>query len=202
MKDFDYFLKIQNILCMAVIFTVSFFYLDRWVAAFFHEHFPVYLNHVAFLGSGWLYIVAFALMSSFFWFIYPNKKWRNRFAGLCISVFIPYVICGVLKVLLGRARPELWFSDHLFGFFGFHMHDLYWSFPSGHTTTLMSVAMGIGVIFPRALYYLIALALVCALSRVMLTFHYLSDVLGSAYLVGIEFALMMKGWKKLRKGYT
>ena len=59
--------------------------------------------------------------------------------------------CSALKMFLGRARPVLWFHEHLFGFFGPTLQPTYHSFPSGHTMTFISVALGLSMLWPAYL---------------------------------------------------
>lgn len=175
-----------------VLLILSFFYFDRPIASFFHEHPWSFVRYFSYFGDGVVYIILFAGLTALFGFLKPQSPWRKRCMILFVGLIIPYAICLVLKVLLGRARPELWFSDHLFGFFGLATQRPYWSFPSGHTTTWMAIAMGLALIYPRLRTWFVSFGLLIALSRVVSTDHYLSDVLASAYLVGIEFVLMRK----------
>ena len=102
---------------------------------------------------------------------------------------IPNLFGFVVKIVLGRARPDLLFSIDYFGFYGFKLNNLYWSFPSGHTLTSTALASGLGVIFPRYFYAFLGGALLVASSRILLYHHYLSDVMTGLYmsllLVGI-----------------
>ena len=88
----------------------------------------------------------------------------------------------VLKIILSRARPDLLFDGNLFGFYWFKFSDLYWSFPSGHSITVVSLASGLSVLFPKYFYALFAVAFLVIVTRVFLCFHYLSDVMTGAYL--------------------
>jgi len=82
-------------------------------------------------------------------------------------------------------------QSHEFGFYGFKTSYDYWSFPSGHTTTIMSLAFGLSVLFPRYWVILVSSAVVVALSRVLLIQHYLSDVIVATYLALIEVTILV-----------
>jgi membrane-associated phospholipid phosphatase len=88
----------------------------------------------------------------------------------------------ILKVIFSRSRPDLFLNHNLFGFFWFKLNDSYWSFPSGHTITIISVASGLSVLFARFFYPLFAFAILIVLTRVLLYYHYLSDVMMGFYL--------------------
>src|SRR5271155_5424767 len=55
----------------------------------------------------------------FFLFRYLLKKqvWANRFLLVLISIPLGNVIVWILKFLFGRARPKLFFSEQLYGFY-------------------------------------------------------------------------------------
>ena len=109
---------------------------------------------------------------------------------LLLCVLIPNIISLALKILLGRARPELLFDQSLYGFYGLHFVRPFWSFPSGHTTTVVGLVLGLMLIFPRHFYAFIVAGLLVISTRVFLTDHYLSDVLGTSYLVLFEVGLL------------
>ena len=178
---------------------ILFFYIDQPVAYYFHDldyrtNQPM-LHWITLLGSGKVYFAPLFIIAVFFRYIFPNKPLEARAWFLWLCALIPSTICLVLKVVLGRARPDLLFTEHLYGFYGWHTNELFWSFPSGHTTTLMGVIFGLGVLFPRFLYLFIAIGLAIVSSRILLTHHYLSDVLVAAFLALLEVGLL-RWWLK------
>lgn len=179
---------------VAFIF-LSFFYFDKSVAYYFHDLnlntiFPV-LNWVTCLGEGFVYIGAFFLLALFFRYIYRNNTWETRAWFLWLCVLAPNVVSIFLKILLGRARPKLLFDDNLFGFYGLQSNGLYWSFPSGHTTTIVGLVLGFSIVFPRLVYLWLLSGFLIISTRVLLTNHYLSDVMATSYLVLLEIGLMV-----------
>ena len=121
---------------------------------------------------------------------------------LWACVLIPNSIALVLKVILGRARPILWFNEHLYGFYGMKFHTAYWSCPSGHTTTAMSLAIALSMIWPRYIYGFLAVGLSVAVSRVMLAQHYFSDVVATSYLVVLELGLLLLWLRRKKSGFV
>ena len=139
------------------------------------------------------------LLALWFRYIKVNPLWEARFWFLFICVAIVSSACGILKVSLGRARPSMWLEQKAFGFYGWHMDAPFMSFPSGHTSIIMSLAFALSILFPRYGVPVMLAGFVVALSRVLLVHHYLSDVLTASYLaligVGIILAyLQKKSW--------
>lgn len=169
---------------------VSFFYFDKPIAYYFYgldvkNSLPV-IYWLTKLGIGAIDITALLLLALFFRYIYKNKQFETRSWFLWLCALVPNLICLVLKMTLGRARPELLFDDHQFGFYGFHTSSQFWSMPSGHTTTVMGIVFGLCVLFPRYCIAFILFGLGIASTRVFLTDHYLSDVLATTYLTLLE----------------
>ena len=125
--------------------------------------------------------------------VYESRSWY-----LLGCVFVANLVCFVCKVTLGRARPDLLFASNEFGFYWFKLSKFYWSFPSGHTTTVVSLAVGLGVLFPRYFYIALTVALLVAASRVLLYYHYLSDVL-SAFYISLLVVGFFTGYLKDKK---
>jgi len=74
----------------------------------------------------------------------------------------------------------------------------YASIPSGHGTTAFAAAIAIGALWPRARPYMWVYALLIALSRVVVTAHYPSDVIASAFF-GILGAVLVRDWFAVRR---
>jgi lipid A 4'-phosphatase len=119
----------------------------------------------------------------------PARKRRLALhAWRAIFVFVAVagagLACDILKPVFGRARPRLYVSDGIFGFTWHGAHANYWSFPSGHATTIAALAAALVVIDRRLLPYCAAAALLVMTSRIVLDLHFLSDVLAGAVLAG------------------
>lgn len=183
---FHFMIKPGSIFTYGLLCTLVFLYMDKPLAEI------LYAQDVStrYIFISWLtHLGLFALYSSLFfaaalWFRYVKKNALNEarcwFLWLC--VLFNGSLCVVLKIFLGRARPELWFEHGFYGFYGFEYHSVFWSLPSGHTTTVMTVAFGLSVLFPRFRSLFILTGLSVALSRVLLVHHYLSDIMAAVYL--------------------
>jgi len=111
---------------------------------------------------------------------FAANAWRAGFVFAAIAV--PGLIGDILKPIFGRARPKLLFMDDASSFNWAGGGADYWSFPSGHTITIVGLAAALFLIYPRGLpLYVLAAALVAA-SRVVIDAHYLSDVLAGGFL--------------------
>lgn len=150
-----------------------------------------WLSWITMAGLSVIYVFGFLLLALYFRYIKKNNTQEIRMWFLWLCVMVSNVICGLLKIILGRARPEMWFEQHAYGFYGFHTQSSYWSFPSGHTTTIMAVAFGLCVVYPRYAYAFVISGCFIALSRVCLVQHYLSDVLTATYFVLLEVGLLL-----------
>jgi membrane-associated phospholipid phosphatase len=96
-----------------------------------------------------------------------------------------------VKYLLGRTRPKLWLENQ-----EFTIHPLThgWavnSFPSGHSQASWAAMTALALLFPRYARVFIGIATLVALSRVMLTVHWLSDAMAGAWL-GFAAALILR----------
>lgn len=185
---------------------LSFFYLDKPIANYFRGfnpriNLPV-LNWITLLGAGSLYLLLFFTLALFFRYIYKVKQWEKTSWFLWFCVLIPSGICLVIKRILGRARPDAWFSHHYYGFYGWHSKNAFLSFPSGHTTTVMGCVFGLCIVFPRFSYGFILAGLAVAATRIFLIQHYLSDVLAGIYLALLGVGLLVWIIKKINLRHT
>jgi hypothetical protein len=192
---FTWMTKPWVMIAYGVLVILSYCYWDKPLAYYFHSldlkrQFPI-LSWFTHLGEGALYITLFFFIALYFRFIRPHKFNEKRTWFLWLCILIPYIVCGVLKVTLGRARPELFFTEHLYGFYGFHLHSEFWSFPSGHTTTIMALAFSLSFLFARYSLAFILAGLAIVLTRIMLNQHYLSDVLATSYLTLVGIGLLV-----------
>ncbi|CAM4503542.1 MAG: hypothetical protein LEGION0403_FIIPPAGN_01869 [Legionella sp.] len=185
-KTFEFMKKPWVILFYAILVILSYIFVDKDLATYFHQQDLRTNIHVLSIltafGQWIVYIVLFLATALYFRYVHTNPVFEARAWYLLGCIFIANLVCFVLKVSLSRARPDLLFSSNELGFYWFKMGKYYWSFPSGHTTTVVSLTVGIGVLFPRYFYAVLGVALLVAASRVLLYYHYLSDVMIGFYL--------------------
>jgi membrane-associated phospholipid phosphatase len=174
---------------------LSFQHLDKPIADYFYnldvKTHLVIIDWITKLGLGIIYLPSLLILTIFSRYVLKNKELTARFLFLFMCVAIPGLICGFLKIIFGRARPTLWLHHDVYGFYGLQWQAPFWSFPSGHTTTIMSMTFGLIIVFPRYAYGFLLAGLTVAASRVLLTHHYLSDILAAGYLSLLEIGLFL-----------
>jgi undecaprenyl-diphosphatase len=120
-----------------------------------------------------------------------------RLGFVFVAIALPSLVVTIVKRLIGRARPlrvDGW--DIYFAPFSWRAD--FASMPSGHSTTAFAAAVALGALFPRARPALFLYAGLIAISRVVLTAHYPSDVVAGA-VVGACGALIVRSWFAARR---
>lgn len=115
-----------------------------------------------------------------------------RLGFLFLAIGLPGLFFTIVKRLIGRARP-LVERGEIFDYRPFGWSVDYASFPSGHAVDAFAIAMAVGALWPRARPLLWTYAVAIAVSRVVLTAHYPSDVLAGA-VGGIVGVLLVRDW--------
>jgi len=145
---------------------------------------------VTILGDSLWYFIILVPAFIYFWFLAKNKLWSKRIIFILVSLSISGLLNLLIKWLAGRYRPNMLEK----GFFGFNYfgvgYDLN-SFPSGHTVTAFSLAAAVSILFPRTGIFAFIIAISIGMTRIILTSHYLSDVIAGAG-IGILSAMILK----------
>lgn len=102
--------------------------------------------------------------------------------ALLLSLAIATAALHTIKLFVGRRRPRDDFQHELYGFEFFKFETQHDSFPSGHALTIFCVATVLSAALPALAPLWFALAAYLALTRAMLTSHFLSDVMMGAAL--------------------
>jgi membrane-associated phospholipid phosphatase len=113
-----------------------------------------------------------------------------RLGFLFLAISLPGIVQAILKHQIGRRRPS---ALGPFAYEPFSWEHQFSSFPSGHATTAFSVLVAFGALFPRLRPLLWTYAILIAISRVVISTHYPSDVMAGA-LVGGFGALLIRNW--------
>jgi membrane-associated phospholipid phosphatase len=118
-----------------------------------------------------------------------------RLEFVFLAIALPGLTVTIVKRLIGRVRP----SDlGPFAYMPWSWQPAYASMPSGHATTASAAAIAIGAVWPRARVPMWIFAGVIALSRVVITAHYVSDVIAAAF-VGAFGAILVRNWFAARR---
>jgi membrane-associated phospholipid phosphatase len=195
-------------LLSTLIVSIIFLYLfiDRAVGEYFLANASTYRaigKTISISGESHWYIATALLGFLFFKYYKKNTLYGQRFLFLFYINIFSGLISVILKWLFGRVRPWGLKGDRdEYGFLLFDNFDMsfiekikfqfatliespgtYTSFPSGHTTTIMSVATYLSLLFPRYIYLWFTVALISASSRVIAYDHYISDIF-AGFIVG------------------
>ena len=140
--------------------------------------------------SQWYYIMLIPAFI-YFRFLAKNKLWSMRSLFLLLSISLSGLISVLIKWIVGRHRPVMLLKEDLFGFNYFGMGYELSSFPSGHTVTAFSLALAVSMLFPRLTIPIFIVATSIGISRILITSHYLSDVIAGA-CIGILSTMIVK----------
>ena len=121
-----------------------------------------------------------------------------RLGFLFFSIGLPGLVFTIAKRLVGRARPFVEGSAGPLVYHPLGWNVEYSSLPSGHAVDAFAAAMAIGTLWPRARLVMWTYAVIIALSRVVLTAHFPSDVMVGAF-VGVLGALLVRDWYAARR---
>jgi undecaprenyl-diphosphatase len=124
-----------------------------------------------------------------------------RVGFVFLGVALPSLFVTIVKRLIGRARPlRVEGFDVYFAPFSWRAD--FASLPSGHATTAFAAAFALGALFPRARAVLWIYAVLIAMSRVILTAHYPSDVIAGAVVGACGALLVCRFFAARRLAFT
>lgn len=101
----------------------------------------------------------------------------NYSIAFIASLMVGSSVLHVIKLVLGRRRPRDDMEMGLYGFMPLAFNTDYNSFPSGHALTICCVAVIFTCVWPMLAPLWFAVAAILAVTRTLLTAHFLSDVL-------------------------
>lgn len=181
-----------------IFITLSYFYIDIPLANYCRGLDPrmrAFFGVVTELGISIWYLGASLSLFLFFRFFYKNNFWARRALFFFVAIAGSGIIVNILRFLLGRYRPEVLFAQGIYGFQFFQIESTAVSFPSGHATTAFAIATVLITFWRKEWPLFIIFALSVAASRVIITAHFLSDVIAGAYL-GCLSVIYLKKWGK------
>lgn len=182
----------------AILYTLLYQYIDRDVAIYMKSIVTPGLHQVSenlsllAMPKFWTLISLLSLTLAILCYITKRFSILSfHLIYLSMSVLLAQFLGEIIKYSLGRARPLLFLQDHIYGFHFMAVDRLYHSTPSGHTLCIFAFAMAASILYKRSSLILFIFATVTGLSRIVLTEHYMSDVLFGAY-IGIISAMLMQ----------
>ena len=178
----------------SIMTVVSYLYWDITLTKYCQALSPAIKNIadiITRLGISIWYIVTSVILFLFFRYIYKNILNVSRSLFVFLSLSLTGIFIDILKWIGGRYRPIELFNHGCSGFTYFKTSYELTSFPSGHAQTAFTLATALTILFPRWGIPLFVFAGTVSISRIILTSHYLSDVIAGAG-VGILCTMAVK----------
>lgn len=152
-------------------------------------------------GSGFLVILAYVVSRAS---ADESTAGRARTGGrLSLYFFLTIgatsALVHLVKLIVGRARPELFAEYGAYSLTPFAYDDLYSSFPSGHSAAVGAFFGAFSMLVPRLRPLFLLGALAIGVSRVIVGAHYPSDVaagllLGLWTAIATAYVFARKAW--------
>jgi len=111
-----------------------------------------------------------------------QSVWLTVSAGVFTSVLSATGLVFALRILIGRLRPVFFESIGASGFFPLSIEHQFHSMPSSGASASFAALVLLGLFFPGIKRYTWALAILFALSRVIVGAHFPSDVILGAFI--------------------
>lgn len=141
-----------------------------------------FFNSITHVGKSDPYLVCLIPLSAYWMWITPIKIFARRAFFTALSVAGAGIFVNLIKITFGRARPGLHFGDPDWaGFNWFEFTGKLQSFPSGHTSTVIAVAVCLFLFFPRLKWVWLFLALLMSVSRIVVGAHFPADLVAGTY---------------------
>jgi membrane-associated phospholipid phosphatase len=146
-------------------------------------------NDFAWVIAPGTHLIAWPILFFCLYYLLHKQK------AMCLILFviaIPSTLFAIeiLKVIFGRARPEDWLHQGIYGFQWLQSKNLFFSFPSAHSGTTGAIFGSLACFYPRKRILLMALTIVIAFDRVIAIHHFFSDVLAGVLIAFILAALI------------
>lgn len=183
-----------------LIIVVSYFFIDVPVARCFHaqsQEIRDIFEWITKAGVSTAYLIASFGLFVFFRWIREHRRYADRALLFFSTIALSGIVTNIVKFLVGRLRPKMLFEKGLYGFDPFHVGYEFNSLPSGHATTVFAIATTCSFFWPKYRIFFFIIAAIVALSRLVLSAHYLGDVLAGA-CIGTMTAIVMKRYIPVR----
>lgn len=207
------------LLVCAALVTVAYYWIDRPVAFFVHDH---HINRYLFLNRylvlKWLTHIPEALVVAapvvmVLCAVQMAARPLNRFQKVCfaasVNIMIAAAFMQALKGVFGRYWPETWINNNpsliqsgAYGFHFWHFGTAFDSFPSGHTARTLAVVSVFWIAYPRWRWLCVLVGILVVAGLVGMNYHFVGDTIGGAFLGSIlgAYCSRLSGiWAEKRK---
>lgn len=175
------------LMSLALGCTISYLWLDIPIAMAMHQSALPWVrilgSFLEELGKSQWFLVPTLFIAAATWHRRTTSRLPWHHGALFLAIALSGIAANIIKIVASRARPPLLFSTGEFGFswLAFHTDFAHNSFPSGHATTGLSLAVVGAMLRPQWRVPFLCIGILIALGRVLANVHYLSDVIaGSA----------------------
>ncbi len=205
------------IILVSFIASFSYFFVDKNLSYYFHNTLLLYpalkqaIKLFTEIGHfyGTLVIVCLYLSFERFYFNISVDDIKAKAIALLKALILSGIFVNILKSIYGRARPIELFNNNNYDFYPLQTINLiesffktsttdvdniiihngyaFASFPSGHSISALVIFSFLAFAYKKYSIFFFSFGLSVAFSRVMLTQHFLSDVLIGS-LLGFGFA--------------
>ncbi len=178
-----------------------FFYIDPYISQLcsgLPRSYRYYLKTTSLILSPPFHLLSWSLIYLFAKSRFKNSLFfflsRQIFYSLTLSLSLVYC----MKIVCGRARPELLLRE-IYGFYFMMQNHHYHSFPSGHASVAACLFFPLLSSFPKYRVYWIVLPILLSSSRVLLNYHFTSDIVASGMMCYMVHEIYRKYGDKKRK---
>ncbi len=174
-------LNVRKSFFLLLVGCASYFYIDQQMVMLVSPYTKPY--QVLFKGCSLLIFPPLYLALSAGGFIIARLKksrWNLPFFEILVAQCLSVAFVRVFKIIIGRARPDIFLKKGIFGFYGFEWDQHFHSFPSGHSMAAFTLATSLALLFPRFRIYFFSIAVLLTTSRIFLLGHFTSDIIGTA----------------------
>ena len=181
----------------AVALAVSFVLdpaVENWMRERQNRGFKHAMRYLSLIGD-WVGHAVAALIAMVIAYRRGNRRWVRICVAMLVALALAGVVTRIVKVAAGRSRPSVELDA---GFNGPRFTAKYHAFPSGHMAASLGYFGVLAFANRRLFLALLPIPLVIGFSRMYLTAHHFSDVVGGAIL-GIVIAAIVAQWLKLSR---
>jgi membrane-associated phospholipid phosphatase len=187
---------IVAIIACAAGVLVCYYFVDRPVAFFVHEHRFARFEELRWLTEppplvqSWSPLVIIMLLIRRAGG--PWHRWQHALFIACVSLIVADQFRESIGDLCGRYWPETWHNDNLslistgaYGFDPFQVGDDVGSFPSGHSARILGFASVFWIALPRTRWVCVVIAIPMLGALVGMNYHFVGDVVAGSSLGAI-----------------
>jgi membrane-associated phospholipid phosphatase len=197
-RQFERLLRstLTAIAACTLLVVVCYYFIDRPVAFFVHDHQIASLDGLRRLteppplAQSWspLALVILLIRRAGG----PWRRWQHVLFVACVSMIVADQFRESVGDLFGRYWPETWHNDNpsligtgAYGFHPFQIRDDIGSFPSGHSARILGFASVFWMATPKMRWLVVVFATPMLVALVGMNYHFVGDVIAGSTLGAI-----------------